>query len=56
MAKPNRGSAIRFMNGKPGRGRGICPLCKRTGVKLLWNATVDGNTTEVCKRCKSAGE
>lgn len=48
MSKPNRGKNARS---KP-NWRGTCPLCKRTGVKLLWTKQ-DNNGTQlnVCKIC-----
>jgi rRNA maturation endonuclease Nob1 len=47
MAKTNRGKAIRGTKD----WRGTCPICKRTGVKLLSDKTVDGENLKVCKIC-----
>lgn len=47
MAKGKRGSGI-----KANGWKGTCPVCKRTGVKLLWDATTeDGKEAKVCKMC-----
>jgi hypothetical protein len=51
MAKQNRGKGLW---GKPGRGKGTCPLCARTSTKLLWQTKDEqGNDVQVCKRCKN---
>ncbi len=49
MAKSHRGKGVR---GMPASGRSTCPVCKRTGVKVLWEREVDGKKVNVCKRCK----
>lgn len=46
MAKNNRGKTLRSL---PNRGRGQCPNCKRTGVKLMYEIKVDDKTIKVCK-------
>ena len=43
MSKQFRGKGIKK---NPG-WRGICPICKKTGVKLLWNKDKEN----VCKIC-----
>lgn len=43
MAKNKRGKYVK----KIVNWRGTCPLCARTGVKLLW----DKESKKVCKRC-----
>ncbi|MGL4344039.1 MAG: hypothetical protein ACRCTE_02500 [Cellulosilyticaceae bacterium] len=43
MAKNKRGHWIKKEKG----WRGTCPLCQRTGVKLLW----EKDKTKVCKQC-----
>lgn len=49
MAKSHRGKGIRK---EPNRGRGTCPICKSTGIKLLYERKLDDETTtKVCKRC-----
>ncbi|WP_192929678.1 hypothetical protein [Alkaliphilus serpentinus] len=36
----------------PSRGRGTCPLCNRTRIKLLYEiVTEDGSMEKVCKEC-----
>lgn len=50
MSKNHRGSGIRNL---PLHGRGECPVCKRTGVKILYEQTVDGQTVKVCKICNA---
>jgi len=47
--KTHRGRAIKATKD----WRGTCPLCKRTGVKILWEK-MDGETKlKVCKHCKN---
>lgn len=50
MAKPHRGKTLWKL---PAHGRGTCPLCGRTGVKLLYPLQVNGVSANVCKRCRS---
>ena len=48
MAKAKRGRNIKTIKG----WRGTCPVCKRTGVKLLWVKTGDDNAQlKTCKIC-----
>ena len=47
MAKPKRGKTIKTIKD----WRGTCPVCKRTGVRLLYEATVEEAKLKVCKRC-----
>lgn len=49
MSKAHRGAGIRKEH--PDLGRGVCPVCKRSGVKLLYEQTVDGKKVNVCKAC-----
>ena len=51
MAKPNRGKTIREL---PSRGRGLCPVCNREGVKILYEQEADGKKVKICKTCKAA--
>ena len=46
MGKTNRGKNIKKTPG----WRGKCPICNRTGVKLMWT-NADGQ--KVCKICGS---
>ena len=50
MAKTHRGKGLVRM---PSHGRGTCPICKATRVKVLYERTApDGATIKVCKRCR----
>ncbi len=51
MAKRYRGKALSTL---PSNGRGKCPLCGRTRIKLLYPHKTDTNQTiQVCKNCRS---
>ncbi|ADH97771.1 hypothetical protein [Salisediminibacterium selenitireducens] len=51
MATTTRG---RVLWDQPNRGRGTCPVCNRTGIKLLYERVVDHDVTkQVCKNCRS---
>lgn len=50
MAKTNRGKGLVRL---PTHGRGTCPICKATRVKVLYERTApDGALVKVCKRCR----
>ncbi len=51
MSKAHRGQGIREQYK---RGRGTCPVCKRTGVKKLYSHEHTGKKIEVCKVCRAA--
>jgi hypothetical protein len=51
MSKANRGSGIRELV-KSGRGR--CPLCNRTGIKLMYEVEKNEKKIKVCKECNKA--
>ncbi|MCF7944058.1 MAG: hypothetical protein K9L75_00805 [Spirochaetia bacterium] len=51
MAKSHRGSGIRE---ELNHGRGTCPICKRTGIKLFYEHEVNDKKIMVCKQCHSA--
>jgi hypothetical protein len=51
MSKPHRGKNIREL---VSRGRGECPVCKRQGVKLLYEQDAGDKKVKVCKICKAA--
>ena len=51
MSKAHRGKGIRD---QVARGRGECPVCKRNGVKLLYELENEGAKHKVCKACKAA--
>lgn len=51
MAKRNRGKTISYL---PSNGRGTCPLCGRTRIKLLYPYKTETNQTmKVCKNCRN---
>jgi hypothetical protein len=49
MGKSHRGKGLVKL---PARGRGTCPLCGRTRIKLLYPRVKDGETIQVCKFCR----
>jgi NMD protein affecting ribosome stability and mRNA decay len=51
MSKAHRGKGIRelFHN-----GRGLCPVCKRDNVKILYEQDKDETKVKICKICKAA--
>ncbi|MDR2741846.1 MAG: hypothetical protein LBB98_06785 [Treponema sp.] len=51
MSKAHRGKGIREL---VSRGRDDCPVCKRGGVKLLYEVEAGGQKIKVCKICKAA--
>jgi len=51
MAKPHRGKGIRELFA---RGRGTCPVCGATGIKILYEQEAGGQKIKVCKPCKAA--
>lgn len=51
MAKAHRGAGIRDQKS---RGRGDCPVCKRTAIKVMYEQSLDGAKTMVCKQCNAA--
>ena len=51
MAKPHRGKGIRDL---PSHGRGECPVCKRSGVKILHEQDAGDQKIKICKVCKAA--
>ncbi len=51
MAKTHRGKVLRE---QVRHGRGVCPICKRTAVKVLYETQVKEKTIKVCKTCKAA--
>lgn len=51
MSKPHRGKTIREL---PSRGRGECPVCKRSSVKILFEQDSGGTKVKICKTCKAA--
>ena len=51
MAKPHRGKGIRELFA---HGRGECPVCKRNGVKILYEQDAGDKKVKICKTCKAA--
>jgi hypothetical protein len=50
MSKAHRGKGLRET---AARGRGVCPVCKRDGVKVLYEQEIDGAKVKICKTCKA---
>ncbi len=51
MPKAHRGSEVRKLLN---RSRGTCPVCSRTGIKLLYKRELtEGTQTSICKQCNS---
>ncbi|GFN30820.1 hypothetical protein [Paenibacillus xylaniclasticus] len=54
MPKTKRGRVLWSL---PSRGRGTCPICRATRIKLLYPRTQsNGKAVQVCKRCRNASE
>ena len=51
MSKAHRGKGIRDLFA---RGRGTCPACGATGIKVLYEQDAEGQKVKVCKPCKAA--
>jgi len=51
MSKAHRGKGIREL---PAHGRGLCPVCKRDDVKVLFEQEIEGTKVKICKICKAA--
>lgn len=52
MAKNKRGKSLWTL---PQRGRGTCPVCGSTRIKLLYTKTTSsGQPLKVCKKCFNA--
>ena len=51
MSKAHRGVGIRELSS---HGRGKCPICKRTGIKVLFEQEINEKKVNICKQCKSA--
>jgi hypothetical protein len=50
MSKAHRGKGIATL---VSAGRGQCPVCKRDGVKLLYEQEIEGVKQKICKICKA---
>jgi hypothetical protein len=51
MSKAHRGKGIRELFA---RGRGACPVCKRTNVKIIYEQESGETKIKICKTCKAA--
>jgi RNA polymerase subunit RPABC4/transcription elongation factor Spt4 len=51
MSKAHRGKGIREL---VSHGRGVCPVCNRSNVKVLYEIEAEGAKVKVCKTCKAA--
>jgi CRISPR/Cas system-associated protein Cas10 (large subunit of type III CRISPR-Cas system) len=51
MSKAHRGKGIRESFS---RGRGECPVCKRKGVKVLYEQEAGEIKVKICKVCRAA--
>ena len=51
MSKAHRGKGIKDQFA---RGRGECPVCKRGGVKILYEQELGEQKIKICKICKAA--
>jgi hypothetical protein len=51
MAKAHRGKGIREL---VSHGRGECPICKKEGVKVLYELESGEAKVKVCKTCKAS--
>ncbi len=50
MSKAHRGKGLKDT---PACGRGVCPVCKREQVKVLYEQEIDGQKVKICKTCKA---
>ncbi len=51
MSKAHRGAGLQD---KAYHGRGTCPVCQRTGIKVVYEAEAEGKKLAICKQCKAA--
>ena len=49
MSKAHRGFGVREL---VSNGRGTCPVCGRTGIKVLYEYEKDEKKFMICKQCK----
>ncbi len=50
MSKAHRGTGIRQEHNQ---GKGTCPVCKRTNIKVLYEATINEEKVMICKACNA---
>jgi len=51
MSKAHRGKGIRDQFA---RGRGECPVCQKSNVKVLYEQEAAGQKFKICKICRAA--
>ncbi|MDR2480936.1 MAG: hypothetical protein LBD07_01395 [Spirochaetaceae bacterium] len=51
MAKSHRGKGIRELVSS---GRGVCPVCKRENIKVLYEQDAGEKKIKICKTCRAA--
>jgi len=51
LGKTHRGKGLKDQTRN---GRTVCPVCKRTAVKVVYEVQVKEQTVKVCKTCKAA--
>lgn len=51
MSKAHRGFGVRELISN---GRGDCPVCGRTGIKVLYEFEKEEKKIMICKQCKVA--
>ncbi|MBT3275710.1 MAG: hypothetical protein HN368_21325 [Spirochaetales bacterium] len=51
MSKAHRGAGIRELTKS---GRGTCPVCKRSGIKVLYEQAIGEKKYSICKQCRAA--
>ena len=51
MSKAHRGKGIRELFKS---GRGVCPVCKRENIKILYEHESGETKVKICKTCKAA--
>ena len=51
MSKAHRGAGLRQ---QPRSGRGSCPVCKKTGIKVVFEVANGDKKVMICKQCKAA--
>ncbi|MCL2230817.1 MAG: hypothetical protein FWC01_06940 [Treponema sp.] len=51
MSKAHRGKGIRELFAQ---GRGVCPVCERKNVKVLYEQEASGQKFKICKNCKAS--
>jgi hypothetical protein len=51
MSKTHRGTGVRTL---PAHGRGVCPICHKDDIKVLYEQEIDGQKVKICKYCNAA--